>query len=107
MDINISARLGKRLKMIRVASGMKQKTLSSALNIPASLLSMYENGKRELPLTFIEKFSIFFHIPLSQLFNLMEEESTRNDEATSILNEIKIYLLLLEKESLEYQNNVK
>lgn len=105
MDLNISAKLGKRLKMIRIASGMKQKSLSSALNITASLLSMYENGKRELPLNFLEKYSHFFHIPISQLFIMTEDDSdvSNGDKATSLLNEMKSQVLSLEK---QYLNNL-
>lgn len=109
MDLNISTKLGKRLKMIRVASGMKQKSLSNALNIPASLLSMYENGKRKLPLNFLEKFSTFFHIPISQLFIMMEDEpsETRNDEATSLLNDMKSRIFSLERKYLKNLYEIK
>lgn len=89
MDINIAIRLGKRLKMIRIAAGIKQKDLSNELNITASLLLMYENGSREPSLNFLENFTKYFNFPLSQLFVLMEEDSMSNnkDKAMSILNE--------------------
>jgi transcriptional regulator with XRE-family HTH domain len=106
MDMNISAKLGMRLKMIRIAAGIKQKDLSKAFNIPASLLSMYEKGSREPSLKFLENFTKYFNIPLSQLFVLMEEDATENDEAASILNKMKIDILRLEKESLRSRIHV-
>ena len=105
--MNIAIKLGKRLKIIRVAAGVKQKDLSKELNIPASLLSMYENGVREPSLSFLEIFSEHFKLPLSQLFVLMEETSRNNDDSESgiILEEMKNHILKLEKASLEANRN--
>lgn len=63
MDINIAFKLGKRLKMIRIAAEIKQKDLLNKLNISASLLSMYENGSRESSLNFLENFTKYLISP--------------------------------------------
>gem|GEM_PF-3548944 len=108
--MNIVVKLGKRLKMIRIAAGIKQKDLSEDLHIPASLLSMYESGSREPSLNFLESFSNYFNFSLSQLFVLIDEDSMRSDKkdkATYVLNEMKSYILRLEQESLKSKFNVR
>ncbi len=101
--MELAAKLGKRLKMIRIAAGIKQKDLSVELNIPAPLLSMYEKGTREPSLAFLNKFSEFFKLPLSQLFTLMEDVTpTRNNSEVSLLmNEMKNLITSLERETLK------
>jgi len=109
MDMNIVVKLGRRLKMIRIAAGIKQKDLSKELKIPASLLSMYESGSREPSLHFLGSFSNYFNFSLSQLFVLMDEDSMSSDKdkASYILNEMKSHILHLERESLKSKFDVK
>ncbi len=105
MDMDINVKLGKRLKMIRIAAGIKQKDLSNELNVPAPLLSMYENGIREPSLNFLEKYSEYFRLPISQIFILMEEDkpNKNEDRTTFILKGMKNHILCLEKELLKNQ----
>ena len=109
MDMNIVVKLGKRLKMIRIAAGIKQKELSRELKIPASLLSMYESGSREPSLNFLENFANHFNFPISQLFVLMDKDyiDSDRDKAAYVLNELKSYILRLERESLKSKFDVK
>jgi transcriptional regulator with XRE-family HTH domain len=95
--MNVAERLGKRMKMIRISSGAKQKDVASALGIPAPLLSMYEKGNREPPLSFLEKFCSHFSLPLSNLFTLLDEPLTKDSpKVTALMNEMKSLLLNLE-----------
>ena len=107
--MSIAVKLGKRLKMIRIAAGIKQKDLSKEFNIPASLLSMYESGSREPSLSFLEIFSTYFQLPLSQIFSLMENNSNKNEEdkSGSTLQEMKKLILSLEKEALKAKHNAR
>jgi len=88
------------LKQLRSDSGVKQKDLAVRLGIPASLLSMYEQGKREPSISFLEKFSKYFNVTLSQLFATMEKENSNNKyepNIDSLLLEMRDLLVDMEK----------
>lgn len=100
--MDVVTKLGKRLKMIRIAAGVKQKDLAKELDIPAPLLSMYEKGSREPSLIFLEKFAHRFNLPISHLFTLLEETPKEQQNEISILmNDMKNLLINLEKEALK------
>jgi transcriptional regulator with XRE-family HTH domain len=103
--MNVAERLGKRMKMIRFSSGAKQKDVASELGIPAPLLSMYEKGTREPPLSFLEKYCSYFGLPLSNLFALLDEPS-KNDspKVSALMKEMKSLLLNLEAGILKNKN---
>jgi transcriptional regulator with XRE-family HTH domain len=56
--------IGSTLKLLRVASDLKQSSLAKDLDITANYLSLVENGKKEPSLTFLKKFSRRLNIPL-------------------------------------------
>jgi transcriptional regulator with XRE-family HTH domain len=88
--------------MVRIAAGVKQKDLAKELEIPAPLLSMYEKGSREPPLSFLEKFSCHFNLPFSHLFTLLDEPSNeKQNEISVLMNDMKALLINLEKETLK------
>ncbi len=94
--------LGKRLKMIRIAAGVKQKDLAEELAIPAPLLSMYEKGTREPPLRFLDTYARQFNMSLAQLFSFMEEPvSQGKPDFTSVMAEMKHLIFDLEKQALK------
>jgi transcriptional regulator with XRE-family HTH domain len=94
--------LGKRLKMIRVAAGVKQKDLAEALAIPAPLLSMYENGTREPSIRFLDMYTRQFNMSLAQFFSFMEEPvSQGKPDFTSVMAEMKHLMFDLEKQALK------
>lgn len=95
--------LGTRLKLIRVYSGIKQKDLAEELEVPASLLSMYEQGKREPSLSFLNSFCKRFQMTLSQLFIFQNEktESNSNKEFKNIMNELNSVLRDFERDKLK------
>jgi transcriptional regulator with XRE-family HTH domain len=108
--MQITEKLGKRLKLIRVAAGIKQKVLASNLNIPAPLLSMYENGSREPSLSFLDSFATFFGLPLSQIFTFIDNDETstadsdipaNNVDLSAYMSEMKQILLKLENYTLK------
>ena len=66
--------MGNTIKILRLFHGIKQKHLAEQLNIKASLLSLYEQGKREPTIRFLKKFCIFNEITLSEFFKLVENQ---------------------------------
>ncbi len=56
--------IGSTLKLLRVASELKQSSLAKDLGITANYLSLVENGKKEPSLTFLKKFSQRLDVPL-------------------------------------------
>jgi transcriptional regulator with XRE-family HTH domain len=100
--MDVAAKLGKRLKMIRIAAGVKQKDLAKELCIPAPLLSMYEKGSRETPLGFLEKFARHFKLQISHIFALLDETpNEQQNEISVLMNDMKTLLISLEKETLK------
>lgn len=100
--------LGTRLKMIRVYSGIKQKRLAEELEIPASLLSMYEQGKREPSISFLYSFCTRFDMTLSQLFsfhNSIEENKTK-PEFKNFINDLQLLLSDFERNKFKGLNAV-
>ena len=91
--------LGTRLKMIRLYGQLKQKDLAKILNIPSPLLSMYEQGKREPSLAFLELFCNYFNISLSQLFAFHKSNASKNFsiEQKEIIDDLAKVLTQLEK----------
>ena len=104
--MDLLVKIGRRLKVIRSNSGLKQKDLANKLEIPPSLLSMYEQGKREPSIIFLAKFAKHFNINLSQLFAFIDDEKNKSSEeptVISLLTEMKSILVSLEKAA---QNSV-
>lgn len=56
--------IGTTLKLLRVASDLRQTSLARDLNVTANYLSLIENGRKEPSLTFLKKFSQRFDLPL-------------------------------------------
>jgi transcriptional regulator with XRE-family HTH domain len=100
--MDVVGRLGKRLKMIRIAAGVKQKDLSASLGIPAPLLSMYETGAREPGLPFLEKFAKHFGLPLSQIFVELDTTgpSEGGSEIVRLITDMRSLVLNIEKQVL-------
>jgi transcriptional regulator with XRE-family HTH domain len=98
--------LGTRLKMIRVYSGIKQKRLAEELDLQASLLSMYEQGKREPSITFLFSFCKRFDMTLSQLFSFhgLNNENKSQPEFKNIINDLQLLFSEYEKDKLKNLN---
>ncbi len=102
--------IGLRLKGIRQEAEIKQKDLAKALNILPSQLSMYEQGKREPTISFLNDFANFFHISLSQFFlfeNINFVETDSNKEYSTVINNLKNILQTLENKNFHQVNNAK
>ncbi|MGD0585073.1 MAG: helix-turn-helix transcriptional regulator [Oryzomonas sp.] len=99
---NLKQQVGKRIKMIRVAAGIKQKDLAVKLNITAPLLSMYEQGTREPSISFIQTFARYFSLNLSQFFSLVEDgPQVSNPEIALLIDNFKELISSIEKKALK------
>jgi len=98
--MNFLQKTGNRIKLIRISAGISQKELAGKLEIPASLLSFYEKGHREVPLRFIKKFCDYFNLPITQFFNLIDEKTAGkhlDKDMTNIIEELNKTLIALEQ----------
>jgi transcriptional regulator with XRE-family HTH domain len=60
--------LGHRLKLFRVAAGLKQGEIAKQLDVSNNHVYMVESGKREPSLEFLTKFAKAVKVPLAVLF---------------------------------------
>lgn len=98
--------LGLRLRNIRALAGLKQKDLASELMVPASLLSLFEQGKREPSITFLYKFCNHFHISLSELFAFCSSNGQKKSaELDNVVGNLSQLLYSLEKMKLNASAN--
>jgi len=94
MDLKV--RVGNRLRVVRTLSGYKQGEVAKELDVSASLLSMYEKGKREPSISFVSDFCNHHNIPLDQFFfGLIPLQDDQNE--TDKLSEIGNNLLAISK----------
>jgi transcriptional regulator with XRE-family HTH domain len=59
--------LALRIKLFRVAAGLKQQDVANALEVTTNFVSMIERGKREPTLKYLRKFARLVKIPVSVL----------------------------------------
>ena len=72
--------IGSTLKLLRVASDLKQSSLAKDLDVTANYLSLVENGKKEPSLTFLKKFSQRLNIPLGYFLWIALEDISLPEE---------------------------
>ena len=59
--------LALKIKLFRVAAGLKQQDVAEALSVTTNFVSMIERGKREPTLKYLKAFSRLVKIPLAVL----------------------------------------
>jgi transcriptional regulator with XRE-family HTH domain len=59
--------LALKIKLFRVAAGLKQQDVAKALSVTTNFVSMIERGKREPTLKYLRAFSRLVKIPLAVL----------------------------------------
>ncbi len=73
--------LGHRLKLFRVATGLKQTELAERLAVTKNYVYMVESGRREPSQNYLKKFAECVNIPLSVIFWNRLVEKTRNPKS--------------------------
>jgi transcriptional regulator with XRE-family HTH domain len=71
--------LGQATKMMRTASGLRQKEIASRLGVTANYVSLVENGKREPSVSFLRALAHVLNVPIG-LFFLWEETKARSSK---------------------------
>jgi transcriptional regulator with XRE-family HTH domain len=72
--------IGSTLKLLRIASDLRQSSLAKDLDVTANYLSLVENGKKEPSLTFLKKFSQRLNIPLGYFLWIALEDISLPEE---------------------------
>lgn len=95
--------IGSTLKLLRVASNIKQASLAEDLDITANYLSQIENGKKEPSLTFLKRFSRRLDVPLGYLLWLALEDATAPEEVDvkGKMNNLLVNILRQKKSGAE------
>ncbi|WP_273078701.1 helix-turn-helix domain-containing protein [Selenomonas felix] len=68
----MATELGKLLRKIRVDRDEYLKDMAAHLNITSSYLSAIENGKRPMPLDYLEMLGVCYDLPCEQVEKLRE-----------------------------------
>lgn len=78
--------IGHRLKLFRVAAGLKQGVLAEKLDVSNNHVYMVESGRREPSLDYVTRFSKTVNIPLSVIF--MEQANPKDAKARKLTENI-------------------
>lgn len=89
--------IGKTIRVLRIAAGMKQKDLAAAVGIQPNSLSLIESGKREPSLSLIRSISNALDVPTGLLFwETKDYFGKKNDEESTMFKNLRHLLLELE-----------
>lgn len=94
--------LGNAIKVVRTASGMKQRTLAKKVGVTANYLSLVEGDKREPSISFLNRLAQTLTIPVGVFF-LWQEVDTKRGGAEQ-LDKIRELLTRLEGMYLAERN---
>lgn len=67
--MNITEKIGQRIKELRIERGYSQQELSYRSNIDRTYITQVENGKRNISIINIEKIANALEISMKELFN--------------------------------------
>ena len=90
--------IGKRIRTYRLQAGLSQEKLAEIASCDATYLSEIEQGKRNPSLKVIERIAAALQLPLSRLFEKVDEEK---DVGRNI--PLECYDLLLSKSNDEQE----
>src|SRR2546427_11119284 len=95
-------KIGYVIKVLRTASGLRQKDLAQRAGVKANYLSLVEAGKRDPSLKVLRAIARELNVPISLLFWESERLPKMNSEKeNSVLN---LRRLLVEMEALRLSN---
>ena len=66
------------LKLLREQNNLTQKALALSLSYGQNTISEYENGIRTIPLDYLIKTALFYHISLDEIFSDIKIKDTQN-----------------------------
>lgn len=94
--------LGRAIKVMRTASGIKQKDIASKTGVTANYLSLVEAGKREPSISFLRQLAKALGVPVG-LFFLWEEGASEgspknNPQVRALLTELEAMYLFAKRD---------
>jgi len=90
ISVRTTVNIGRSIKFVRVAAGIKQGEMAKRLEISQNYLSLLENNRAEPSLSLLKKMSAEFNVPVN--FLLLEssvEFESENPEANSLLKRLQ------------------
>ena len=78
MKTEISQKLGKRIKYLRLQKGFSQEKLAEAINIATTSLSYIETGRGFMTLDTLEKLAKALNVDLYEIFQFTTIETNEN-----------------------------
>ena len=69
--------VGKTIKFLRIAKGLKQSDLAERIKVSANYISLIENDKREPSLSLLKELASVLDIPVGLLF--LESDMSKKD----------------------------
>ncbi len=90
ISVRTTVNIGRSIKFVRVAAGIRQGEMAARLDISQNYLSLLENNKAEPSLSLLKKISTEFHVPVS--FLLLESSvdfESSNPEADPLLRQLQ------------------
>jgi transcriptional regulator with XRE-family HTH domain len=98
--------VGRTIKFLRVAAGLKQKSLADRLDVTPNYLSLVENDKREPSIAFLKSLADEMGIPLGLMFLEIEKDITElTPEERAILIRIEELVFQLQKIRLQSEDD--
>jgi transcriptional regulator with XRE-family HTH domain len=86
--------LGNAIKVVRTATGIKQRKVAAMIGVTANYMSLVEGGKREPSIAFLNRLAKALKIPVG-IFFLWQEMGENGTDANRI-NKIRDLLTRLE-----------
>jgi len=65
----------KRLKELREKQNLNQQNLAEVLSITRQQYSLYETGKREIPIHHLKMLGLFYHISTDYILEITDEKN--------------------------------
>lgn len=101
MENQNNRKIGHVVKILRTASGLRQKDLAERVGIKPHYLSLVESGKREPSLNVVRLIAKALNVPVSYLFwELDDTPKEFEGKERNLWNELKTLLLEMEKSRL-------
>jgi transcriptional regulator with XRE-family HTH domain len=60
--------LGRTVKLLRTASGLRQREVATKIGVTSNYLSLVENGKREPSVSFLKRLAGILNVPVGVFF---------------------------------------
>jgi transcriptional regulator with XRE-family HTH domain len=87
-------KLGQAIKVVRVASGLKQREIARKVAVTPNYISLVEGGKREPSISFLNRLASVLGVPVGIFF--LWQESSEERKTAQQLGKMRDLLVQLE-----------